>query len=238
VTGTKPLPTFKFQARPLCVPPEIATMAPSTEIKVIGFVGGGVYDFQTQTAADYVQELQATIARQATGYFTVDEAAQILADNNPGEVEAKPMIQQMLAAFRGGNLPIRNTGDKLQPLDKDEVRSYVNLVTIGDVNKWLEENGSPHRIPESPAPSISDESSEVRPVQRSKAQEDAILAKIQTNGHDPLKLVKNQPGKPGVKAEIRTALGSSGMWAGQTVFNKAWERLLRNGTIAYRTGVP
>ena len=68
------------------------------------------------------------------------------------------------------------------------------------------------------------------PVQRSAAQDAAILAEIRARKFDPLVLPKNQPGKPGPKAEIRAALIDSPLFKGE-VFDKAWERLRQRGDI-------
>lgn len=67
-----------------------------------------------------------------------------------------------------------------------------------------------------------------RPLQRQQAQEQAIMRLIRDEGHDPLKLPKNKPGKPGIKAKVRKALQFDPIFTGETVFEKAWERL-RNG---------
>ena len=75
---------------------------------------------------------------------------------------------------------------------------------------------------------------EAKPVQRSAAQDAAILAMLQTMGIDPLAVPKNSPGKPGTKAEVRTALDSNPLFTGTTVFDKAWERLTSRGEIVIR----
>lgn len=72
------------------------------------------------------------------------------------------------------------------------------------------------------------------PVQRAAAQDAALISSLRAAKHDPLALPKNVRGKPGVKAATRVALGNGGLWAGSTVFEKAWERLTRNGDIAYK----
>jgi hypothetical protein len=69
-------------------------------------------------------------------------------------------------------------------------------------------------------------------LQRARAQEHAILQQIQKLGHDPRALPKAPSGKPGVKSLVKSALGTSGLWTGPTVFNKAWERLRGDGRIA------
>lgn len=74
-----------------------------------------------------------------------------------------------------------------------------------------------------------------KPIQRSAAQHAAILDAIRKLGHDPQRLPKNEPGKRGIKAAVRTALeGLNTIFPSRsTVFNKAWGRLLENGDIAY-----
>ena len=69
-------------------------------------------------------------------------------------------------------------------------------------------------------------------VSRQTAQETAILNELRRLGHDPAALPSAAPGKPGVKALVRKALsGSTGLFAGTTVFDKAWDRLRTHGTI-------
>ena len=70
-----------------------------------------------------------------------------------------------------------------------------------------------------------------RPIPRTQAQDDELLAAIRRLGHDPQSIPKNPRGKPGVKAAVRKALGSTGSWTGTTVFDKCWERLRKSGEI-------
>ena len=75
--------------------------------------------------------------------------------------------------------------------------------------------------------------SKVVPVQRFKAQDEQILEAIKARGHDPHRMPKSMPGKSGVRAETKKALGTTGIWSGKSVFRKAWERLTTQGDIAY-----
>ena len=70
------------------------------------------------------------------------------------------------------------------------------------------------------------------PVQRSAAQDDAILNAIRAAGYDPIAMPVNEPGMPGPKAAIRAAVASNPMFSGTTVFDKAWDRMLQRGDIA------
>jgi len=74
----------------------------------------------------------------------------------------------------------------------------------------------------------------VKPVQRSAAQDQAILAAIERQHLNVLALPKPRPGKAGVKAATRASLeGVNPLFPkDSTVFDKAWERLRRNGDIA------
>ena len=72
---------------------------------------------------------------------------------------------------------------------------------------------------------------ETQPIQRSAAQDTAILEVIKTIGHDPLHLPRNEAGKPGVKAKVREAVGKNKLFTGSTVFEKAWERLTASHDI-------
>jgi hypothetical protein len=64
-----------------------------------------------------------------------------------------------------------------------------------------------------------------------RAQEQQILDALKAAGHQPKLLPKAPPGKAGVKAQIRAALGTRGEWGKTTVFDKAWERLRSSGEI-------
>lgn len=70
-----------------------------------------------------------------------------------------------------------------------------------------------------------------KPVQRSAAQDAAVLAALKAMGIDPLAVPKNEAGKAGTKAEVRAALASNALFTGTTVFDKAWERLSTRGEI-------
>lgn len=93
----------------------------------------------------------------------------------------------------------------------------------------------------SPAPAVNESASDgvepdkagpAKPLQRTAAQDFAILYEIEKQGFDPLALPKNSPGKPGVKAAIRAALSENSLFTGGTVFDKAWERMTAHADIA------
>jgi hypothetical protein len=80
-------------------------------------------------------------------------------------------------------------------------------------------------------PVVVDKAAQVRPLQRTAAQDNAIICEIKKQGYDPLALPKNQNGKPGVKAIIRAALSDNELFVGSTIFDKAWIRLAARADI-------
>jgi hypothetical protein len=78
--------------------------------------------------------------------------------------------------------------------------------------------------PDAPAP---------KPLQRQRAQDAAVLLQIKALGHDPQRLPKNQPGKRGVKADVRAALHNNPLLKDGTKFSKCWERLTEFNDLKY-----
>jgi hypothetical protein len=68
----------------------------------------------------------------------------------------------------------------------------------------------------------------LKPRRKLRDQEDEILAQLNERGYEPATVPKNFSGKPGIKAEIRAALENSSLFEGDTVFDKAWERVTNN----------
>ena len=73
------------------------------------------------------------------------------------------------------------------------------------------------------------------PVQRTAAQDAAILSTLAALNINPLAIPKNKAGKAGTKKRVRTALEGNLLFVGSTVFEKAWERLSARGDIVICT---
>lgn len=65
-------------------------------------------------------------------------------------------------------------------------------------------------------------------------QEVAILEKIQELGYHPKELPSYINGNAGIKKEVREALKLNPLFEGKSVFNKAWDRLLKDCAISYQ----
>jgi hypothetical protein len=179
------------------------------------------------------------------GLYSYQQAALEIADAEGwDDSKLEALATLMVSAIHDGSLPRRH--HKTGAVVARKSSGLIYFVTVEDVNKWCQREGLPYqwtlvvtetlayRFPVEEAVPTSNELYEVKPMQRSKAQEEEILAKLRSNGHDPSQLVKNKAGKPGVKKEIRMALGSKGMWSSKTVFDKAWERLANDGQLVYK----
>lgn len=67
-------------------------------------------------------------------------------------------------------------------------------------------------------------------------QERLILETVKELGYDSQKLPKYSPGKAGVRNKVKnevTSAHKSDFVKGSTVFDKAWDRLLKSGKVAY-----
>ena len=80
-------------------------------------------------------------------------------------------------------------------------------------------------FPDNAQPSFQSEPN--KPLARHLSQDLEILRVIREFGHDPEAFPKNQPGKSGVKSQVRKALSHYTFH----VFKKAWERLRFQGRI-------
>jgi len=101
------------------------------------------------------------------------------------------------------------------------------IVLVSEVEKYEEKFGSDALD--------YGQSSQTKPLSRFAAQEEFVLRQLESMKIDPLKLPKNEQGNPGIKSKIRQAtIGENKIFAGRTVFDKTWERLTKNGDIAYQ----
>jgi hypothetical protein len=151
-----PRPFFVASARPACVPPELLALAPDTSVSVQWRMGRINSEAKGVRAGDYLQEIEDRMARQAEGLFTVDEAAQVMADSRDGKTGPQ-WEDDMRKAHRAGVLAIRSAGSQLPmrpyaPTHPDNIPSLwteeqtspyavSNLVLVSDIDVWLAAQG-------------------------------------------------------------------------------------------------
>lgn len=125
--------------------------------------------------------------------------------------------------------PIRPQGSPYRGM----LQSPACLVSMAEVAAFLTLAGYelPEQLRDIPPPRAAQVA---RPQQRQQCQEQEVLQALRELGYDPLALPELKPPRSGPKAAARKKLGSTGMWAGARVFDKAWERLRKSGQIADR----
>lgn len=109
-------------------------------------------------------------------------------------------------------------------------------ITLASLDQWARKHYERRFLAtttQSSQESLSPSSAEApKPRTRLRDQEKAILAGISDLGYDPKQLPKNSPGKDGVKKQVRVRLAENSLFEGTTVFDRAWERLRKDGDIA------
>lgn len=140
------------------------------------------------------------------------------------------------------NGPTRNDTSKHRDIARDIERLALNLgMTEAPASEWVswaKRNGFRlHKLfvvevegreanSEATNTDAAATSESAKPIPRQRFQEMEILRVISELGHEPKKLPKDIPGKPGVKADVRTKLTFA-----PGVFDKAWERLAKMNDI-------
>jgi hypothetical protein len=144
------LPTFNVPVRPTCVPPELAKLPNEAQVR-IKFSTVRVEAISTGSAADLVKLFQEIIERQGKELFTLDEAAQVLADSLV-DVSSRAMLKDMRDAHKRDSLIIRDPGKKMPIAQSGKVIDLTDLVKISDVDAWFESQGSDERFPKAQQP--------------------------------------------------------------------------------------
>lgn len=192
--------------------------------------------------------------RRSAGRYTLEEAAQYVADNSTADAES--MLSKLKGAAASLALTVYLTGSNERHTDMmraasvrcgGEARGFRTAggriaqgdeeAYADDLNAWLAKN-EPRlnwEFPTFHAPAATPAPVEqVKPLQRSAAQDAAILNKIAALGFDAKALPKNKPGKAGAKSAVRKSLSNDRLFTGVKVFDRAWERMSANGEIVIK----
>ena len=105
----KDCPVFYREARTEAIPLELRALPADAWIKYIDNIGGRRGEGMT-SAGRYVQELALIIKRQAEGFFTIDEVAQVLADTSGGDATTRKA--KLWRAIKAGKLDVLDTDDR------------------------------------------------------------------------------------------------------------------------------
>ena len=138
---------FETLARPLAVDPRLAALNPTDKILITENIGG-LSGSGFATVGNHIMNIQAIMARQAEGFFTINEAAQVLADTYPG-LEVKKLKTRIKAAQLKGRALARQS-DRF-PIEQGETfREFLCVASVPDLNAWLVELGTGYKFPDAP----------------------------------------------------------------------------------------
>ena len=180
----KILPAFIWAARPLEIPSALLELDPESEVLVSNGRGGT----GTVRAGEYIKELRETIARQADGFYTTQEASHILAEAVPG-MNAIGWQSKFNEAWRSGVLIVRDRTTTKKSLTAAKV-DYTDLVKDVDLDAWLKNDGGVYLFPRGkpiapPAPEVTDQTEAVEaaragPVKRRNWRDVAMQYIVET----------------------------------------------------------
>jgi len=128
--ATDDAPVFHRKARCEAIPLELLTLPADACIRYVYNIGGIRGEGRTR-AGEYLQELASIIKRQAEGFFTIDEAAQILAESSGGDVKTRKA--KLWRAIKEGRLDVLDTDDRERVLDLNHVRDFIHLLRASDI---------------------------------------------------------------------------------------------------------
>jgi hypothetical protein len=138
------LSEFTLPSRVLRVDPALlARLAidPDSQIRFRDGQGGS----GVALVGDFIQVIEKAIARQADGFFIVNEAARILADS-PAGGDYQGWRTKMYEAWQAGDLIIRDTTKTRKSLTSTN-RAFMDLVKETDLAAWLEKDGGGLEFP-------------------------------------------------------------------------------------------
>ena len=145
VTPADRVPHFITNARPTYVSAALLALPADARVTYEDSTGGH-HGSGVTNAGDYRDTIRETIARQAEGYFTLNEAAQVLADSRPGLAPVET-VKRFRLAHSKGELPIHQGGSRF-PLEVGEtIREFWDTVSSTELDAWLRASagyGFPH----------------------------------------------------------------------------------------------
>jgi hypothetical protein len=160
-TPADKLRRFTIPAWPRTEPPGLNTI-PAGEVvyferKVRPYTSG------TMQAGELLRDIRETIARQAEGYFTLNEAAQVLAESRT-DLDPLEAIKEFRQAHSDGKLRIHQGGSRFPLYEDEKVRDFWDTVQLNELDAWLRESVGYGFPAHSPAPTPAEAAPAPLPV--------------------------------------------------------------------------
>jgi hypothetical protein len=155
IRTTSDLPIFNMPARPIEVPQWLRDLPPDSGVQYINNVGGRSMQGPVE-AKGVIESVADVITRQATGFFTLNEAAQVLADSRLN-LKAHAMKDLMLKAWKDDKLPIRDPSHNGPVSGIRSISASSDLLSLQDINSWLTSEGMGYQFPQATQPLVGSE---------------------------------------------------------------------------------
>jgi hypothetical protein len=155
--GATAKPHFVVGPRPTCVPAALMKLDASEKVS-FEYNYAGRHTSGTTNADDLRNHVGEIVQRQSEGYFTLEEAAQVLADSRPG-LDPRELVGRFRLAHKKGALPIHHHRSRLPMEAGETVRDFADLLETGELDAWLRASRAGYGFPNS---EVREESTTVR----------------------------------------------------------------------------
>jgi hypothetical protein len=195
------------------VPLELAALAPQKRPADIAAPAGAVAEMLAKVLPPGVtaKALRAELERLGHRFVLINGEPTVRSPNGTLHGALQPMTEGSLR--------------HLQPMSEAAARMILVPINSGGGS------GGGGSLPGNTGAPSNSAVPTTRPVQRSAAQQAAILDAIAKLGLDPMSLPRARPGTPGVRSKVCAALGVPCSLFTVSAFKHAWEAAQREGAI-------
>jgi hypothetical protein len=151
---------FVLKTWPLEIPARLREFPADAEVSYERRIGD-MRQAGVSSAGEFIEHLQQIIDRYATGFFTMNEAAQILADHGLAS-DAKDTSQRLKRAHSKGELRAYKAGSRLKLDESETAREWLDFVKASELDAWLKDSAGygfpPTETPHAQSPLTTPES--------------------------------------------------------------------------------
>lgn len=141
----QPALTICLEPRPTSIDPALLSLDRSETVECSSELAR-LSSLSRGTVGHLVDHIRDTIDRQSKGFYTLNEVAQILADEH--RLNAVRLLEQMVAAFHHGKLTVRDTATKAPLLRGATLRTFYDWVRPEDIDELLVAWRTDYRFPQ------------------------------------------------------------------------------------------
>jgi hypothetical protein len=213
------IPTFELPARVSQIPSELSALHTDARVSYSESFCKRRSNKGETSASALIEMFNERIARQQQGFYTLEEAAGILAEAN-SDLDGTGLLDKMIESFRNGQLTVRDVSTQAPHKEWATLRTFYDWVTAQDVDVMLKAWDVSYRFPAAPSSAAPPAQKRVLAPEANKSQ---VLAALKELYSDPLALPSFKNGKPNpIKQPLKdkTKLGDSQIERALTALRK------------------